>query len=155
MFIKRFELVDGQFKHTRHWLINIPFTGWSKTFMDLIVNNIYWLRQWYMYICLTGTLGRWINHHRSITETWKVLLGIFFSQIKHSWHRDHLKIDHKIHWTAANIQNISLDLKLKVLLYHDTFYILLVIHWLIHQIIFHLWFFSLFLVILKTFIHLC
>ena len=82
MCIKRFELVDGQFKHNRHWLINIPFTGWSKTFMDLIVNNIYWLRQWYMYTCLTGTLERWINNHRSITETWNLQLGIFFFSIK-------------------------------------------------------------------------
>ena len=138
--------------------LNIPVTGWSKNIPGFeckqhILDQLNRLRQWYMYTFLTGTLESLIITHRSITEIWNLLLSIFFSQIKNSWHRDHLKIDHKIHWTAANIQNISLDLKLKVLLYHDTFYILLVIHWLIHQIIFHLWFFSLFLVILKTFIY--
>lgn len=140
---KQFELIHGQFKHTRHWLIENIHGFECK---QHLLNQLNRLRQWYMYKWLTGTLERWINNHRSITETWKVLLGIFFSQIKHSWHKDHLKIDHKIHWTAANIQNISLDLKLKVLLYYDTFYMILVIHLLIYQIIFHLftfiWFFS-------------
>ena len=123
--------------------LNIPVTGWSKTFLDLSVNSIYW-----MYTCLTGTQERWINNHRSITEIERDMepaAGDFFFLNQ----KIHEKIDHNIHWTAANIQNRSLDLKLKVLLNHDTFYILLVIHLLNHQIIFHLWFFPFFLSSLK------
>ena len=65
MCIKRFELVDGQFKHTRHWFIeNILGFVCEQHLLDKLNR----LRQWYMYTRLTGTLERWINNHRSITE---------------------------------------------------------------------------------------